>query len=321
MRVAFFSYHRFDKEPFAPSAHDFTFFETPLNLATVDLAQGFPAVCCFVNDCLDGQVLERLKAGGTGLVALRSAGFNHIDLQAASRLGLTVARVPAYSPHSVAEHTVALLLSLNRKIHRAYVRTRDHNFRLEGLLGFDLHGRRIGLVGLGKIGHIVAAIMKGFGCEVVAYDIYPSSEIPMVTLEELLQTSDVVSLHCPLTPQTLHLLNRERIALMKPGALLINTGRGGLVDSRALIGALKSGHLGGLALDVYEEEEHVFFRDLSDQVMDDDILARLLSFPNVLITAHQGFFTKDALDNIAQTTFDNLTAYEETGQVPEPNRL
>lgn len=321
MRVAFFSYHSFDKEPFATSPHEFHFFETALNLATVELAQGFRAVCCFVNDGLNASVLERLREGGTELIVLRSAGFNHIDLEAARRLGLVVARVPAYSPHSVAEHTVALLLSLNRKIHRAYVRTRDHNFRLEGLLGFDLHGRRMGLVGLGKIGHIVANIMKGFGCEVVAYDIHPSSHVTMVTLEELLATSDVVSLHCPLTPQTFHMLNHERIALMKPGALLINTGRGGLVDTRALIGALKSRHLGGLALDVYEEEEQVFFRDLSDQVMGDDVLARLLSFPNVLITAHQGFFTKDALENIAQTTFENLSSYEKTGQVPEPNRL
>lgn len=321
MKVAFFSYHSFDAEPFSGSPHEFTFFEAALSEATADLARDYRAICCFVNDHLNKGVLDKLRAGGTELIALRSAGFNHVDVEAARELGFVVARVPAYSPHAVAEHTVGLMLSLNRKIHRAYVRTREHNFRLEGLLGFDFCGKRVGLIGLGKIGRIVARIMQGFGCEVVAYDPAGSQDIPLLPLSELLETSHVVSLHCPLTPDTFHLLNDDRLALMRPGALLINTGRGGLVDSRALLRALKSGRLGGLALDVYEEEEHVFFRDLSDQVVNDDVLTRLLSFPNVLITAHQAFFTQEALDNIAQTTVENLTWFEKTGTVPEANRV
>lgn len=321
MRVAFFSYHSFDHEPFSATDQEFVFFEATLTLATADLAQGFEAVCCFVNDRLDGEVLRRLQAGGTRLIALRSAGFNHVDLDTARQLGLVVARVPAYSPHAVAEHTVALMLSLNRKIHRAYVRTRDHNFRLEGLLGFDFCGKQVGLVGLGKIGRLVARIMQGFGCRVVAYDRVPCGDFEMLSLEQLLATSDVVSLHCPLTPETSHLLNSERLAMMKKGALLINTGRGGLVDSRALIQSLKTHHLGGLALDVYEEEESLFFRDFSDRMMGDDVLARLLSFPNVLLTAHQGFFTREALENIASTTLENIRTFELEGVVPEANRV
>lgn len=321
MKVAFFSFHTFDKEPFErcneAHGHEFTFFQTPLTESTADLAQGYEVVCAFVNDRLNRAVLTRLQAGGTRLIALRSAGFNHVDREAADQLGLTVARVPAYSPHAVAEHTVGLILAINRKIHRAYVRTREHNFRLEGLLGFDLHGKTVGLIGAGKIGSLVVQIMRGFGCTVLVYD--PAQ--PGVSLDELLTRSDVISLHCPLTPETFHMIDAAKLARMKRGALLVNTSRGGLLDSRALLGALKSGHLGGLALDVYEEEENLFFRDLSDQVMGDDVLARLLSFPNVLITAHQGFFTREALDNIANTTLENITAFATDGVLPEANRV
>lgn len=321
MRVAFFSYHAFDREPFercnVDRNHELVFFEAALTEATAELAQGFPAVCAFVNDRLNAAVLEKLQAGGTRLLALRSAGFNHVDREAAERLGFTVARVPAYSPHSVAEHAVGLLLALNRKIHRAYVRTREHNFRLEGLLGFDLYGKTVGLIGMGKIGAIVAQIMRGFGCTVLAYDpAHPGQDLGAV-----LSSSDVISLHCPLTPETFHMIDATSLAAMKRGVLLVNTSRGGLLDSRALIDALKSGHLGGLALDVYEEEENFFFRDLSDQVIGDDVLARLLSFPNVLITAHQGFFTREALDNIANTTLQNVSEFETTGAVPASNRV
>lgn len=327
MKVAFFSTHSFDREAFDAcnqARHQLVYLETPLSEATAELAAGFPAICVFVNDRVNRPVLEQLARGGTRLVALRSAGFNHVDLEAASQLGLTVARVPAYSPHAVAEHAVGLMLNLNRKFHRAYARTREHNFRLEGLLGFDFHGRTVGLVGLGQIGRLVARIMLAFGCNVLAHDPVVSSPPPgvrLVELDELLSQSDVVSLHCPLTPQTRHLISEPQLALMKRGALLVNTGRGGLIDSRALVGALKSGHLGGLGLDVYEEEEKVFFRDLSEQPLGDDVLARLLTFPNVLVTAHQGFFTRDALHNIATTTLDNLSRFEESGGVDEANRV
>jgi D-lactate dehydrogenase len=321
MKVAFFSFHAFDREPFErcniAHGHELTFFEAALNVATAELAAGHPAVCAFVNDRLNREVLTRLHAGGTRLIALRSAGFNHVDREAARELGLTVARVPAYSPHSVAEHAVGLILALNRKIHRAYVRTREHNFRLEGLLGFDLHGKTVGLIGAGKIGSLVAQIMRGFGCEVLIFD----PALPGVELDDVLTRSDVISLHCPLTPETFHMIDAVKLAQMKPGVLLVNTSRGGLLDSRALLGALKSGQLGGLALDVYEEEENFFFRDLSDQVIGDDVLARLLSFPNVLITAHQGFFTREALDNIASTTLENVSEFESGRPISEANRV
>jgi D-lactate dehydrogenase len=268
-----------------------------------------------VNDALDRTVLETLAAHGTRLVALRSAGFNNVDLAAARDLGITVARVPAYSPHAVAEHAVGLILALDRKIHRAYARVREGNFSLSGLVGFDLFGRTVGVVGTGKIGLAFARIMAGFGCRLLATDPARSTEaeglgVRYVELDELLAGSDVVSLHCPLTPETRHLLDARRIRLMRRGAMLINTGRGALVETRAVIDGLKSGHIGHLGLDVYEEEEALFFEDRSQVVIQDDVFMRLLTFPNVIVTAHQGFFTREALHNIAETTLANVTAFE-----------
>jgi D-lactate dehydrogenase len=272
-------------------------------------------VCAFVNDRLDGAVLESLAGAGTRLVALRSAGFNHVDVEAAKRLGLTVVRVPAYSPYAVAEHTVALILALNRKICRAYARVRDGNFALDGLLGFDMHGRSVGIVGTGKIGAIVTRILAGFGCRLLAHDLVPNAACqelgaPYVALDELFAQADIITLHAPLTPATRHLVDARAIDLMKPGVMLVNTGRGALVDTPAVIAGLKRGQIGSLALDVYEEEEGLFFQDFSTQVIQDDVFARLLTFPNVLITGHQGFFTRDALGAIATTTLENLSAFE-----------
>jgi D-lactate dehydrogenase len=260
-------------------------------------------------------VLQRLVRAGVGLVALRSAGFNHVDLAAAGELGITIARVPAYSPHAVAEHTVGLILCLNRKLHRAYARVRDGNFSLEGLLGFDLHGRTVGVVGTGNVGTVVATIMAGFGCRLLAFDPEPNDEcralgVRYVGLEELLGSADIVSLHCPLTPETRHLVDADALGRMKPGVMLINTGRGALVDTAAVIAALKTGRIGALGLDVYEEEEALFFEDLSGTVIQDDVFMRLLTFPNVMVTAHQAFFTEDALLAIADTTMANITAFE-----------
>jgi D-lactate dehydrogenase len=264
-------------------------------------------------------VLEALAAFGVKLVALRCAGFNNVDLAAAARLGMGVVRVPAYSPHAVAEHAVALLLSLNRKIHRAYNRVREGNFSLDGLLGFDLHGRTVGVVGTGRIGAVFAHIMAGFGCEVLAYDPTPdAARLPakarLVSLDEIYAHSDIISLHCPLTPQNRHMIGVPSIAKMKDGVMLINTSRGALLDTRAVIVALKSGRVGALGLDVYEEEGDLFFEDLSCEIIPDDIFTRLLTFPNVLITGHQAFFTREALEKIATTTVANVTEWERTGQ-------
>lgn len=318
MRVAIFSTKPYD-ERFLTEAnerhgHELVFFETRLTLDTASLAAGCDAVCAFVNDQLNGDVLRRLAAHGTRLIALRSAGFNHVDLEAAAALGLTVARVPAYSPHAVAEHAVALILSLNRKTHRAFARVREGNFSLEGLLGFDLHGTTVGIVGIGRIGLAFARIMRGFGCRTLAHDPDPNPEAERVGVEyvefpALLSGSDIVSLHAPLTPHTHHLIDEHALTQMKDGAMLINTSRGALVDTRAVIDALKTGRLGALGLDVYEEEEELFFEDLSSQVITDDLFARLLTFPNVIITGHQGFFTREALRNIAETTLGNVSAF------------
>ena len=289
--------------------------EARLGPETARLAAGYRLVCAFVNDDLSRPVLEKLAAGGVELVALRCAGFNNVDLAAAEDLGLQVVRVPAYSPHAVAEHAAALILTLNRKVHRAHQRVREGNFSLAGLEGFDLHGRTAGVVGLGKIGRCLVDILRGFGMTVLAYDAFPDPEyaarsgVRYTDLEELLRLSRVISLHAPLTPETHHLIDAGRIRLMKPGALLINTSRGALVDTAALIAGLKSGHLGGAALDVYEEESEYFFEDRSDQVITDDLLARLLTFPNVLVTSHQAFLTGDALQAIARTTAGNIRAY------------
>jgi D-lactate dehydrogenase len=324
LRTAVFSSKSYDRE-FLEAAnvatsgnHQLEFFEIRLSAETVALAAGHDAVCAFVNDQLDRPVLESLARDGIRLVALRSAGFNHVDLQAALDLGITVARVPAYSPHAVAEHTVALILALNRKIHKAYARVREGNFSLEGLLGFDLHGRTVGIVGTGKIGLCVARIMRGFGCEILAFDPQADEELAeiggrYVDLPELLAKADVVSLHCPLTPATHHLIDRETIACMKRGVMLINTSRGAVVDARALINGLKTGQVGSVGLDVYEEEGDLFFENLSDKMLQDDVFARLLTFPNVLITGHQAFFTHEALTAIAETTIGNITHFEANG--------
>lgn len=307
------------------AGHELTFLEPRLRLETVSLADGFEAVCPFVNDELGREVLERLAAGGTRLLTLRSAGYNHVDVPSAVELGMTVAHVPAYSPYAVAEHAVGLILALNRKLHRAYARVREGNFALEGLLGFDLHGRTVGVIGTGAIGRAFARIMLGFGCRVVAFDPMPNEELAALgvgytDLHDLLGRSDVISLHCPLTPATHHLIDAKAIDAMRPGAMLINTSRGGLIDTAAAIEGLKSERIGALGLDVYEEEEGVFFEDLSWTVIRDDVLMRLLTFPNVLVTAHQGFFTREALIQIAETTLANATAFERGEPVPYPVR-
>jgi D-lactate dehydrogenase len=322
MRVALFSTKPYDRTSFleanGPYGHDLTFLEPKLGADTSGLAAGFPVVCPFVNDNVDAPVVQALARQGTKLIALRSAGFNHVDLRAACEAGLTVVRVPAYSPHSVAEHTAALILGLNRKTHRAYARVRDGNFALDGLLGFDLHGRTVGVIGTGRIGTSLVRIMRGFGCRVLAMDVAENPACKAAgaeygSLGDLLRESDIVTLHCPLTPATHHLIDRDAVNRMKRGVMLINTSRGGLVDTRAVIDGLKSGAIGYLGLDVYEEEGDLFFQDLSAQVMQDDVFARLLTFPNVLITGHQAFFTAEALRNIAETTLQNISAFERGG--------
>jgi D-lactate dehydrogenase len=327
MQVAIFSTRPYDSEFLnranAAGRHTLVFHEARLDAGTAAAAQGAQAVCAFVNDRLDAHTLQRLHGLGVRLIALRSAGFNHVDLPAAAALGMAVGRVPEYSPHAVAEHTVALVLTLNRKIHRAYNRVREGNFALEGLLGFDLHGCTVGVIGTGKIGACFARIMAGFGCQVLACAPEVNPEITAlgahyVTLTELLSSSDIVSLHCPLTPQTHHLIDHHALASMKRGAMLINTSRGAVVDSRAAVAALKSGHLGSLGLDVYEEEADLFFRDLSNTVLHDDVFARLLTFPNVVITGHQAFFTEQALTGIAETTLANLDHFEAAGRPLHP---
>lgn len=318
MRVAVFSSRPYDERflsQASDAAHDLTFFEAHLDTTTVSLADGFPAVCVFVSDDLSSEVIERLASGGTKLIATRSAGYNHIDLGAASDNELTVCRVPAYSPESVAEHTVALMLSLNRKVHRAFNRVREGNFSLEGLLGFDMSGRTVGVVGTGRIGESVVAILKGFGCRVLAFDPAPRPQVEELGAEyvgfgALLQGSEIVTLHSPLTPETHHMIDTEALSRMPKGAMLINTSRGALVDTVAAIEALKSGQLGYLGLDVYEEEDGLFFDDLSNTVIQDDVFSRLLTFPNVLVTGHQAFFTREALQAIAETTIANLDAFE-----------
>jgi D-lactate dehydrogenase len=324
VRVALFSSKPYDVRSFEEAnrahGHELVHLEPRLSPETAALADGFEAVCAFVNDDLSGPVLERLHAGGVRLVALRSAGFNHVDLVAAARLGLTVARVPGYSPHAVAEHAVGMVLALNRKLHRAYNRVRENNFALTGLMGFDLHGRTVGVVGTGLIGAAFARIMLGFGCQVIAHDPHPDEDcarrgVEYVDLARLLAESDVIALHCPLTPSTHHLIDADAVAQMRPGVMLVNTSRGALVDTGAVIEGLKSGRIGYLGLDVYEEESDLFFEDLSDRVVGDDTFARLLTFPNVLVTGHQAFFTADAVAAIAETTLANLTGFAEGGPV------
>ena len=319
MRIAVFSTKPYDRT-FLDQAnqvhqHQLVYLDARLTVETAALASGFSGVCVFVNDKLDREVLQLLHANGTRLIALRSAGFNNVDLPEAERLEMTVVRVPAYSPQAVAEHAVALILSLNRMTFRAYNRVREGNFSLDGLLGFDLYGKTVGVIGTGKIGLIFAGIMRGFGCRVLAHDPFPSVDakafVTYVPLEQLFEEADIISLHCPLTPETQHLIDDAAIAQMKQGVMLVNTGRGRVVDTRAVIDGLKSGKIGRLGLDVYEEEENLFFQDLSQRVISDDQFMRLTTFPNVLITGHQAFFTAEALTNIAETTMANISAFEQ----------
>lgn len=332
MRVAVFSSKAYDQEFLAAAnltvknRHELMFLDARLGPETAQLGQKWDAVCVFVNDVLDRSVLEILSAGGTRLVALRCAGFNNVDLAAARDVGIVVARVPAYSPEAVAEHTAALILSLNRKIHRAYARVREGNFSLDGLIGFDMKGRTIGIVGTGRIGVCVARIMRGFGCQVTGVDprhdpMFVEAGGRYVELPELLATSDIITLHCPLTSETHHLIDTRAIDLMKEGVMIINTGRGALVETKALIKGLKSGKVGHVGLDVYEEESDLFFENLSSQIIQDDIFARLLTFPNVLITGHQAFLTREALRAIAETTIANISQFEQSGCPVHPVTL
>lgn len=327
MRVIVFSTKSFERPFFETtphnSEHELIFVETALTAQTAPLAIGFEAVCAFANDTLDNPVLKQLASNGTRFIALRCAGFNQIDLTAAKELGIVVARVPAYSPESVAEHTLALILTLNRKTHRAYNRVREGNFLLDGLMGFTMNGKRVGVVGTGRIGSVLTQILTGLGCSVFAVDPHPSElcqrhGIRYVDMEELLEESDIISLNCPLTPETFHLINGDTISRMKKGVMLINTSRGGVVDTNALIRGLKSGQIGSVGLDVYEEEADLFFHDFSEAVIQDDVFTRLLTFPNVLITAHQGFFTHEAIASIAATTMRNIDGFA-ADDVPQEN--
>ncbi|HEY9633095.1 MAG TPA: 2-hydroxyacid dehydrogenase [Coleofasciculaceae cyanobacterium] len=330
MKVAVFSTKPYDRQFLEPAnadhRHKLVFFEPRLTYETAVLAAEFPAVCPFINDELDEKTLKCLAAQGTRLIALRAAGYNNVDLNAVAELGLTVVRVPAYSPYAVAEHTIGLILSLNRKIHRAYNRVREGNFSLDGFLGFDLHNRTVGIIGTGKIGAIVAEILKGFGCQLLGYDMYrnPAFEAmgaKYVELPELFAASDIISLHCPLTPETYHLINDQALEQMKQGVMLINTSRGALIDTQAVINALKTRKIGYLGLDVYEQESDLFFEDLSEHVIQDDVFQRLLTFPNVLITGHQAFFTENALQKIAETTLANITDFEQGRSCPNEIHL
>lgn len=320
MRIAFFDTHPFEKKRFEESnrefQHQISYFEPRLNRETAILAAWHIAVCSFANDRVDAKTIDILKQNGVRLIALRSAGFNHVDVVRAKEVGIKVVRVPAYSPASVAEHATALILSLNRKIYRAHNRVREGNFSLDGLVGFDLKGKTVGIIGTGRIGSRFAAIMAGFGCELLAFDLKEDPSliqrygVRYTSLEELYAKSHIISLHIPLNEKTRHLVDAKALSQMKKGVMLINTGRGGLIDTAALIAALKKEWVGFAGLDVYEEEEGVFFEDLSNQILKDDLLARLLTFPNVLITAHQGFLTEEALKNIADTTLQNISEFE-----------
>lgn len=319
MKIVFFGVQPYDRASFGRAAetseHEICYHRSHLNVRNVALAAGADAVCIFVNDTADAETIRLLAEQGVRLIALRCAGFNNVDLAAAVRHGIAVVRVPAYSPHAVAEHAVALMLALNRKIHRAYWRTRDGNFSLHGLLGFDMYGKTAGIVGTGRIARELIRILKGFGMEVLANDLHPDERfawdagISYVSLDELYERSDIVSLHCPLTDKTRYMIGDVAIGRMKPGVMIINTGRGQLIHTEALIDGLKEKKIGAAGLDVYEEEAAYFYEDTSDRIMDDDVLARLLSFNNVIVTSHQAFFTREALDNIARVTMRNIEEF------------
>lgn len=319
MKVSVFSSKPYDQQFLSlvnqHYGHHLSFHDCPLTPDTVNLVSDDPCVCVFVHDVLNRAVIKSLNEKGVKLIALRCAGFNNVDLNAAQEFGLTVVRVPAYSPEAVAEHAIALMLSLSRKIHRAYNRTREGNFSLHGLLGFELHKKTIGIIGTGRIGTAIAKILTGFGATVIATDIQSNDTchqlgVEYVSFDELCQRSDIITLHCPLTPDTFHLIDAQAIGLMKQGVMIINTSRGAVLDTLATIQGLKSNKIGYLGLDVYEQEEHLFFEDLSDKIIADDIFERLLTFPNVLITGHQAFFTEEAMTNIAKTTLQNISCFE-----------
>ena len=315
MKIAFFDTKPYDLVWFEPLTEEYgyeiKYFEDKLTIDTVILTSGFDVVCVFVNDSVTAQVIDKLVSNGVRLIALRCSGYNNVDM-AAAKGKISVVRVPNYSPTAVAEHAAALLLSVNRKTYRAYYRTRDNNFSINGLIGIDLRGKTVGVVGTGRIGRVFIKIAQGFGMRVIAYDPYPfaDADFEYVSLDEILSQSDVISLHCPLTEENYHIIGHENIAKMKNGVIILNTSRGSLVNTVALIEGLKSQKIGGAGLDVYEEEEHFFFEDLSNEIIDDDELARLLSFPNVLVTAHQAFFTEEAMEAIAKVTFENIRAFE-----------
>ena len=318
MKIAFFDTKPYDKPSFDALGEakgiKFKYFETKLNEDTVDLAAGYDGVCVFVNDTVSAAVIDRLTELGVKLIALRCAGFNNVDMKYASGR-ISVVRVPAYSPYAVAEHAMAMLLTSIRRIHKAYIRTKDFNFSLSGLTGFDLHGKTVGIIGMGKIGRVFADICRGFGMRVLAYDKFPVEKegVSYTTLDEIFALSDIISLHCPLTDETYHLINSETVEKCKRGVVIINTSRGALVDAEALLAAIKSRKVGAACLDVYEEEGDVFFEDFSGHIVDDDILARLISMPNVLVTSHQAFLTEEALYNIADTTVNNIFEFFNTG--------
>lgn len=319
MKIAFYDTHSYDKTSFGKVNEAFgyhiDFFEFKLNENTAPTSRGYDVVCVFVNDVVNAEVIAQLKESGVKLIALRCAGFNNVDLPAAAAAGIKAVRVPAYSPHAVAEHGIALLMALTRHIPQAYLRTKTANFNIEGLTGRDLYGLTGGVLGTGKIGQTMAALMQGMGMNVIAYDLYPNNEwakekgIEYVSLADIFKRSDVLSLHCPLTEETKHVVNHDSMKTMKSDAIIINTGRGALIDSKALVHALKHHQIGGAALDVYEEESKYFFGDWSTHVLTDDVLARLLTFPNVIITGHQAFLTTNALGNIAETTLGNIKAF------------
>ena len=321
MKVAFFDTKPYDMQSFEKAAEGielkFKFFEAKLNEDTAELAAGCQAVCVFVNDTVNAAVIDKLYSLGIRLIALRSAGYNNVDLTAAFGK-IHVVHVPAYSPYAVAEHAMALLLTSIRRIHKAYIRTRDFNFSLSGLTGVDLHGKTVGVIGTGKIGRIFIDICNGFGMNVLAYDKYPAEGVKAeyVSLDELFEKSDIISLHCPLTDETRHMIGGEAIAKMKKGVVIVNTSRGALVDAEALLEGIKARKVGAACLDVYEEEGNVFFNDYSGHIVSDDLLARLISMPNVIVTSHQAFLTEEALQNIAKTTIDNLLAFESGDQIP-----
>ena len=318
MKTAVFSTKVYDKdymEKANAGRHELVFFESTLRPSTVRLAEGFDSVCAFVNDNLSKEVIEGLAKLGIKLIVLRCAGFNNIDIETTSKNGILVLRVPAYSPHAVAEHAVALIMTLSRKTHKAYNRVRDGNFSLERLIGYDLYGKTIGIIGTGRIGAVLANIMMGFGCNIIAFDRYENKElvskgVKYMSQDEVFAQADIISLHCPLTPESHHMINRQTLSQMKRGVMLINTSRGKLIDTEAAIESLKDSHLGYLGIDVYEQEEKIFFKDLSEVVIRDDKISRLVNFPNVLITAHQAFLTDTALTQIAMTTIENLNNFE-----------